>query len=80
MKRIVKETLKNGKIQYRVQKNTRLWGLIKTKWHTCLVEHYFGISDVIYCGAVFNTLEEAQKYCGIKLNPIVKSEIIETIQ
>lgn len=79
MKRIVKETLKDGTIKYRVQKNTRLWGLIKTKWHTCLVECPVGLSDIIYCGAVFNTLEEAQRFCGIKLNPIIKAEIIETI-
>lgn len=79
MKRIVKETLKDGTIKYRVQKNTRLWGLIKTKWHTCLVEYPVGISDMIYCSAVFDTLEEAQRYCGINLNPVVKTEIINII-
>jgi hypothetical protein len=61
MKRIVEETLADGTKQYRVEKNTKFFGLIKTDWHT----------DSYYCGdpgyeatfdAVFNTLDEAERF------------------
>ena len=75
MKRIVKETLKSGKVQYRVEKNTTFFGLIPCEWHTCTVTIPFGFGEVS-CEAVFNTLEEAQKFCGVNPNPIVNREII----
>lgn len=75
MKRIVKETLKSGKVQYRVEKNTTFFGLIPCEWYTCTVTIPFGFGEVS-CEAVFNTLEEAQKFCGVNPNPIVNREII----
>ena len=61
MRRIVEETLADGTKQYRVEKNTKLFGLIKTDWHT----------DSYLCGepgcaalfnAVFATLDEAERF------------------
>ena len=75
MKRIVKETLKSGKVQYRVEKNTTFFGLIPCKWHTCMVTIPFGFGE-IPCEAVFNTLEEAQEFYGIDTNPVVNREVI----
>ena len=75
MKRIVKETLKSGKVQYRVEKNTTFFGLIPCEWHTCTVTIPFGFGEVS-CEAVFNTLEEAQKFCGVDSNPVINREII----
>lgn len=75
MKRIVKETLKSGKVQYRVEKNTTFFGLIPCKWYTCRVTIPFGYGEVL-CEAVFETLEEAQQFCGININPIVNREVI----
>lgn len=75
MKRIVKETLKSGKVQYRVEKNTTFFGLIPCEWHTCTVTIPFGFGEVS-CEAVFNTLEEAQKFCGVDPNPVVNREVV----
>lgn len=75
MKRIVKETLKSGKVQYRVEKNTMFFGLIPCEWHTCMVTIPFGFGEVS-CEAVFETLEEAQQFYGIDTNPVVNREVI----
>lgn len=75
MRRIVKETLKDGKVQYRVETNRRLFGLIKSKWHTDTTP--VGMDEYITeIGAIFNTLEEAQRFCGIDPNPIISREIV----
>lgn len=76
MKRIIKETLDNGDIQYRVETNRCFFGLFKCKWHTDTCIHFYGDIE-IRCAAVFNTLREAQIYCGIDPNPVVKRQIIE---
>lgn len=75
MKRIVKETLKSGKALYRVEKNTTFFGLIPYKWHTCTIAFPFGFGDVAL-DAVFNTLEEAQEFCGIDTDPVISREVI----
>ena len=64
MKRIVKETLSNSEVQYRVQSNKRFFGLITCKWYT--VDFFWNPTssyDLIRCKAVFKTLEEA-KVCA----------------
>lgn len=75
MKRIVKETLKNGKVQYRVEKNTMFFGLIPCDWYTCTVTFSSDFGDVT-CEAVFNTLEEAQEFYGINNNPVIEREVL----
>ena len=75
MKRMVKETLKSGKVQYRVEKNTMFFGLIPCKWYTCMVTIPFGFGEVS-CEAVFNTLGEAQQFYGIDTDPVVNREVI----
>lgn len=75
MKRIAKETLKSGKVQYRVEKNTTFFGLIPCEWHTCTVTIPFGFREVS-CEAIFETLEEAQQFYGIDTNPVVNREVI----
>jgi len=74
MKRIVEETLADGTKQYRVEKNTKFFGLIKTDWHT----------DTFYYGwetelpAVFNSLEAAEShvYGKPKSKEIIKRRIL----
>lgn len=75
MKRIVKETLKSGKVQYRVEKNTMFFGLIPCEWHTCTITFPYGFGDVTL-EAVFNTLEEAQEFYGINTDPVIDKEVI----
>lgn len=59
MKRIVEETLANGEKQYRVEKNTHFFGLIKGNWYT---DTYYirepGVA--VHVDAVFDTLDEAE--------------------
>lgn len=75
MKRIVKETFKDGKVQYRVETDRCFFGLIKCGWHTDTTP--VGMDEYITeIGAIFNTLEEAQKFCGIDPNPVVNREVI----
>lgn len=75
MKRIVKEILKNGKVQYRVEKNTKFFGLIPCKWHTCTVTFSCDFGDIT-CESIFNTLEEAQEFYGINNNPVIEREVL----
>jgi hypothetical protein len=61
MRRIVEETLADKTKQYRVEKNTRFFGLIKSDWHTdtfYVGEAGFGS----YLDAVFTTLDEAEAF------------------
>ena len=51
------------------------FGLIPCKWHTCMVTIPFGFGE-ISCEAVFNTLEEAQQFCGINTDPVVNREVV----
>lgn len=37
MKRIIKEELKDGTIQYRVESNRIFFGLVPCKWYSCTV-------------------------------------------
>lgn len=69
MKRILKEIHKDGKCRYRVESN-RILGFIPSKWRTCTYEVWGGSAD-----AVFDTFEQAQRFCGVELNPIVEEEI-----
>lgn len=74
-KRILKQTLKNGDIQYVVETN-RLFGFIPGEWHIDLV--YDGELDTHF-GAIFDSYEEACVHAGFTIpdNKVVKSEIIK---
>lgn len=76
MKRIIKETLKDGSTKYRVESNRTFFGLIPCKWHTCTITIPYGFGDV-QCDAVFNTLEKAQRFIGIDTNPVVNRTIVD---
>lgn len=65
-KRIIKETLKDGSIRYRVETNKL--GPFKIGWHTAL---NLDISSDSYL-AVFDNLLEAKDFCNI--NPVIKRE------
>lgn len=73
MKRIVEETLEDGTKQYRVETN-RLWGFIPIKWTTDLC--YVGYPYDIHVSAIFSTLKEAQRHCGIDPNPVKERKIL----
>lgn len=74
-KRILKQTLKNGDIEYVVETN-RLFGFIPVKWHTDLI--YDGELDM-HVGAIFTSYEEACVHAGFTIPDleVVKSEIIK---
>lgn len=76
IKRIVKETLNNGKEQYRVEEC--LIPVIGTLWETATVTIILDNGTETYVDAVFNSLEEAQRFCGIKPDAerVIKREII----
>lgn len=64
-KRIVEETLENGKTQFKVETNRNFFGF-KTKWHVCTTTISTVYGDSVY-KAIFPTLEEAQSYIGVEL-------------
>lgn len=76
-KRIVKETLNNGKEQYRVEEC--LIPFIGTLWTTATVSIILDNNIEAYADAVFDSLEEAQRFCGIDPDEkrVIKREIIE---
>lgn len=76
MRRIVKETLSNGDTKYRVETDRCFFGLIKCKWYTDTVTIPMFAGDITVL-AVFDTLREAQIYCGIDPNPVIRKEIIK---
>lgn len=75
-KRIVKETLNNGKEQYRVEEC--LIPFIGKLWTTSTVSIILDNGIEAYADAVFDSLEEAQRFCGIEPNKeiVIKREII----
>lgn len=78
MKRIVEETLANGKKQYRVETNKRFFGLITCNWYTDT--YYYGEPGVCATlDAVFGTLEEAEIHAfgKRKSDKIIDRKIIE---
>lgn len=77
IKRIIKETLSNGKEQYLVQSN--FIPLIEALWTTDTMTIILDNGAEVYVDAVFNSLEEAQRFCGIKpeAERVIKREIIE---
>lgn len=76
-KRIVKETRKDGTVQYRVETNKNFFGF-RTKWHTCKYTTRYNQYEAVV-DAIFNSLEHAEEYCGIDLNPIISKEIVKTL-
>lgn len=78
--RIVEEIREDGSKHYIVETNRRFFGLFKTDWYvaTAYIDGAYN-GDFIPIPAIFNTLKEAQIYCGIDPNPIVKKEIIQTV-
>ena len=77
MKRIVEETLADGTKQYRVEKNTKFFGFIKTDWHTDTF-YYVGDGWDAELPAVFNSLEAAEShvYGKPKSKEIIKRKIL----
>lgn len=78
-KRIVKETLNNGKEQYRVEEC--LIPFLGTLWTTATVSIILDNNIEACADAVFDSLEEAQRFCGIKSDKeiVTKREIITYI-
>jgi hypothetical protein len=76
MKRIVEETLADGTKQYRVEKNTKFFGLIKCNWHTDTF--YIGGSWDTELPAVFNSLElaESHAYGKPKSKEVIRRKIL----
>ena len=76
MKRIVEETLADGTKQYRVEKNTTFFGLIKCNWHTDT--YYVGDMWDVELPAVFDSLEAAEShvYGKPKSKEVIKRRII----
>lgn len=77
-KRIVKETLGDGRIRYRVETN-RLFGFIPIAWTTdidiCTIDN-FGTECSFF--AIFDNLEGAQRFCGItpSKDEVVRKEVL----
>lgn len=71
-RRIVKETYKDGTVQYRIEKYSRFSG-----WHIETKVIYLEYMRHIEEPLRFDTLEEAKEYCGIPINPIINEEIIK---
>lgn len=74
--RIVKETFKYGKIQYRVETDKGWFGFRRrlNKWKTAVIhDSYYGSYYAIY-----DTLEEAEKFIEQESDYIASSEIVAT--
>lgn len=75
--RIVKEYLKYSRAKYRVETNDGLIGLRKKLglWKICKTEvvESYGVFTV---DAVFNSLEEAEKFVETKTDHVVTTEIV----
>ena len=72
-RRIVRETYKDNIVKYRVEKYKRFSGwCAETK-----ILYSFGDKIDTHEPLRFYTLEEAKKYCGIPINPIISEEIIK---
>lgn len=69
MKRIIEEKRQDGSVSYVVETKNFIFG-----WHTDTVYH-----ELCPLDAVFDTLEEAKRFCGIDINPVVEREILMTI-
>ena len=77
MKRIVEETLANGEKQFRVEKNTCFFGLIKCEWYTDTKP--VGLMGEFSAEAIFNNIEDAEIFVfgNPKSKEVVKRKIIE---
>lgn len=71
-RRIVRETYKDNTVKYRVEKYTKFSGWC-IEMRVVHVEYLIDTLEPLR----FNTLEEAKKYCGIPINPIISEEIIK---
>lgn len=80
MKRIVEETLANGKKQWRIQSNKRFFGLITCDWYTINIP-VGGIDWDAEVPAVVDSLELAQKIAfGKSSNEVViETKIINSL-
>ncbi len=81
-KRIVKETLTDGTVQYRVEKFAKPVFFLKRRWITDTVYWDDPLGDPfmdIEIDAVFDTLEEAEAYISFSEMPnVIKREIVKT--
>ena len=77
MKRIIEETLANGKKRYRVQSNKKFFGLITCDWYTIDIP-IGGIGWDAEVPAVVDSLELAQKIAFGKSSgeAVIKTRII----
>ena len=72
-RRIVRETYKDNTVKYRVEKYKRFSGWCAETKRL----YFFGDKIDTHEPLRFYTLEEAKKYCGIPINPIISEEIIK---
>lgn len=76
--RIVKETYKYGEIKYRVETDKGWFGLRTrfNRWKIVRIhDSYYGSYDAIY-----NSLEEAEKFVEQETDYITSTEIVATYQ
>ena len=73
--RIVKETLKYGGAQYRVETNNGLFGLRKrfNKWKTVTTWEV----DYGRCEAIYHSLTDAELFVEDLVDHVVESEVIK---
>lgn len=70
--RIVKETLENGNIQFKIEDNT-IFGIPTPWWITKIIY----LDEGIAVSAIFPTLEEAKGNLEHKMPKVVKREIVK---
>jgi hypothetical protein len=80
MKRIVEETLANGKKRYKVQSNKKFFELITCDWYTISIP-YVGDGWDAMVPAIFNDLESAQRVAFGKSSGeiVVETKVIESL-
>lgn len=79
MKRIVEETLVNGKKRYKVQSNKKFFGLITGDWYNINIPIGDGWDAMV--PAIFNNLETAQRVAFGKSSGeiVVETKIIDSL-
>lgn len=76
--RIVKETFKYGGIKYRVETDKGWFGLRKrlNRWKTVIIhDSYYGS-----CYAIYNSLEDAEKFIEQETDYITSEKIVAIYQ
>ena len=80
MHKIIKETLSNNKVQYRVMEGCKFFNLFTYGWINSHIPILNTTFKTIEPGAaVFNTLEEAKQFCLVSKYVYVKNSKIVAI-